>query len=219
MDTLYYCNLECRNTAVWMFSLCWNISVGIASYETATLRYSMISKIPKSWRQIPWSPSHMKFSYGSRNKVPTQVWKYISRIFPDFTFPNDVPRSNAGTMIVKTIKVKLLSILNKVLPKCMLKNQVWKIIFFFHINRPNIFSILFHAGKWQNIFRFRRNLAQTTACGARVPFRPPFSPNSPFASMLPRTGGLGVPKLCPKIDYFFSYDFDASKQFARWEIL
>jgi len=36
---------------------------------------------------------------------------------------------------------------------------------------------------------------ETAICGARVSFRRPFSPSSIFASMLPRTDGLGSSKL------------------------
>ena len=41
-----------------------------------------------------------------------------------------------------------LSILNKILWKCMAKDQVWKIISFFHTNRPKIFF----PGKWPIFF-------------------------------------------------------------------
>jgi len=31
----------------------------------------------------------------------------FSGLFPDLTFPNDIPKSNAGTIIVNTMKTKL----------------------------------------------------------------------------------------------------------------
>jgi len=43
--------------------------------------------------------------------------------------------------------------------------------------------------------RLRRNDVETSIYGARVSFRPPFTPNSLFASMLPRTVWVGAPKL------------------------
>jgi len=36
--------------------------------------------------------------------------------------------------------------------KCMSKDYVWKIISFFHTNRPKFFSRLFQAGKRPNFF-------------------------------------------------------------------
>jgi len=62
----------------------------------------------------------------------------ISVLFPDLTFPYDLPMSNTGTVIFNTIYVKL----------CQKIKSAWKIIFFFHINRPkNLFFRLFQTKK------------------------------------------------------------------------
>jgi len=64
-------------------------------------------------------------------RVPTQFWIQIS-----INFLNDIPRSNTATTIVNTMEVKWNQYLTKCLCKCLPKMQVWKIIFYFHINRP-----------------------------------------------------------------------------------
>jgi len=48
------------------------------------------------------------------------------------------------------MKVKL-SILNEILWKCMSKDQVWKVIFFFHTDRPKPFL---QTGKWPNLLPY-----------------------------------------------------------------
>jgi len=45
------------------------------------------------------------------------------------------------------------------------------------------------------VSRLRKNHVETTKCGTRVRFRRPFTPTSLFASMLPRKGLGGRPKL------------------------
>jgi len=79
------------------------------------------------------------------------VYQTFSGLFLDVTFPIDLPRSNTGTLTFNTIWVKL-SILNKILWKCMSKDQTWKIIFFFHTNRPQNFFPYFSRMENDQIF-------------------------------------------------------------------